>query len=115
MKVFNHKPKWGLMRRKASHTTINTEIVEIQAVVERETLDKWVERESQSVEEMGEEHYPLMGPGGGDELPLIWKPVCDVVGQVSGSPQFLDVSLCDGGDNPPASCSGHGWRRLRWN
>ena len=70
--------------------------------------------ESQSTEEMGEEHYPLMGPGGGDELPLIWEPVRDVVGQVSGSPQLLDVSLRDGGDHPLASRSGHGWRRLRW-
>ena len=60
------------------------------------------------------EHHPLMGPRGGDELPLIWEPVCDVVGQVSGSPQLLDVSLRDGGDHPPASLSGHGWRRLRW-
>ena len=63
---------------------------------------------------MGEEYYPLMGPGGGDELPLIWEPVRDVVGQVSGSPQFLDVSLRDGGDHPPACRSGHDWRRLRW-
>ena len=45
------------------------------------------------MEEVGKEHYPLMGPGGGDELPLIWEPVCDVVGQVSDSPQLLDVSL----------------------
>ena len=71
-------------------------------------------RESQSAEEMGVEYYPLMGPGGGDELPLIWEPVRDVVGQVFGSPQFLDVSLRDGGNQPPTSCSGHGWRRLRW-
>ena len=73
-----------------------------------------MERESQSAEEMGKEHYPLMGPRGGDELPLIWEPVRDVVEQVSGSPQLLDVSLRDGGDHPPASRSGHGWRRLRW-
>ena len=73
-----------------------------------------MERESQSAEEMGEEYYPLMGPGGGDELPLIEEQVRDVVGQVSGSPQFLDVSLRDEGDHPPASHSGHGWRRLRW-
>ena len=61
----------------------------------------------------GEEYYPLMGPGGGDELPLIGELVRDVVGQVSGSPQFLDVSLHDGGDHPLASRSGHSWRGLR--
>ena len=36
-----------------------------------------------------------MGLGGGDELSLIWEPVRDVVVQVSGSPQFLDVTLCE--------------------
>ena len=31
-------------------------------------------------------------------------------------PAFLNflMSLCDGGDHPLASRSGHGWRRLRW-
>ena len=48
---------------------IRGQIMEIQAVVEHEPPDEWVERESQSAEEMGKEHYPLMGPGGGDELP----------------------------------------------
>ena len=49
-----------------------------------------------------------------DELPLFRKPVRNVVRQVSDLPQFFDVSLRDGGDHPLASCSGHGWRRLRW-
>ena len=44
--------------------------MEIQVVVEHVPPDESVERESQSAEEMGKEHYPLMGPGGGDELPL---------------------------------------------
>ena len=87
--------------------------MEIQAVVENEPPDKGVDWEAQTTEEMGKKYYPLMGPMGGDELPLIWEPVRDVVGQVSGSPQFLDVSLHDGGDHPLASRSGHGWRRLR--
>ena len=90
------------------------QIVKIQAIVEHAPPDEWVERESQSVEEMGKEHYPLIGSGGGDELPFVWEPVRDVVGQVSGSPRLLDVSLRDGGDHPPASRSGHGWRRSRW-
>src|SRR4051812_45462457 len=80
----------------------------------RDIEDKWVEREAQSAEEMGEEHHPLTGPWGGDELPLFGKPVRDVVRQVSGLPQFFDVSLRDGGDHPLASHSGHGRRRLRW-
>ena len=88
--------------------------MEIQAVVEHEPLDKWVEWEAQSAEEMGEEHHPLMGPGGGDELPLVGEPMRDVAGQVSGLPQPLDVPLRNGGDHPLASRFGHGWRRLRW-
>ena len=88
--------------------------MEIQAVVEHEPPDKWVKREAQSAKEMGEEYHPLMGPRGGDELPLLGKPVRNVVRQVSGLPQLLDVSLHDGGDHPLASHSGHGWRGLRW-
>ena len=73
-------------KRRDIEDEIRGQIMEIQAVVEHEPPDEWVERESQSAEEMGEEYYPLMGPGGGDELPLVWEPVCDVLGQVSGSP-----------------------------
>ena len=43
--------------------------MEIQAVVEHEPPYEWVERESQSAEEMGKEHYPLMGPGVGMSCP----------------------------------------------
>ena len=64
---------------------------------------KGVEWEAQSTEEMVKEYHPLMGPGGGDELPLIWEPVRDVVGQVSGLPQLFDVPRRDGGGHPPAS------------
>src|SRR3954464_1406561 len=90
------------------------QIVEIQAVVEHESPDEWVERIAQSAEEVGKEHYPLMGTWGGEELPLFGKPVRDVVRQVSVLPQFFDVSLRDVGDHPLASRSGHGWSRSRW-
>ena len=71
---------------------------------------KW---EAQSAEEMGKEYYPLMGPGGGDELPLVGELVRDVAGQISGDVQLLDVPLRNGGGHPLASRSGHSWRRLR--
>ena len=71
-------------------------------------------RESQSAEEVGKEHHHLMGPGGRKELPLVGEPMRDVAGQVSGLPQPFDVPLRDGGDQPLASRSGHGWGRLRW-
>ena len=47
--------------------------MEIEAIVEHEPPDKWVEWKAQSMEEMGEEHHPLMGPRGWDELPFIWN------------------------------------------
>ena len=71
---------------------------------------KW---KAQSAEEMGKKNDPLMGPGGGDELPLIWEPVRDVIGQVSGFPQLLDLPLRNGGGHPLASRSRHNWGRLR--
>ena len=71
---------------------------------------KW---EAQSAEEMGKEYYPLMGPGGGDELSLVGEPMRDVAGQVSGAAQLLDMPLHDRGGHPLASRSGHVWRRLR--
>ena len=54
-----------------------------------------------------------MGPGGGDELPLIGQPVRDVAGQVAGAAQSFDVLLPNGGGHPLASCSIHDWGRLR--
>ena len=74
--------------------------------------DERVKRKAQSAEEMGEKHDPLMGPRGGDELPLIWKPVRDVVRQVSGLPQLFDLPLRDGGGHPSTSRSGHDWRKV---
>ena len=62
--------------------------MEIQAVVKHEPPDEWVEWKAQSAEEVGEENNPLMGPGGGDELPLVGQPMRDVAGKVSGATQF---------------------------
>ena len=71
---------------------------------------KW---KAQSAEEVGKENDPLMGPGGGDELPLVGQPVRDVAGQVAGAAQSFDVLLHNGGGHPLASRSGHNWGRLR--
>ena len=40
---------------------VRGQIMQIQAIVEHEPLDKWVEREAQSAEEMGKEYYPSHG------------------------------------------------------
>ena len=67
-------------KRRDVEDEIWGQIMEIQAVVEQEPSDKGMEWEAQSTEEMGKEYYPLMGPGGGDELPLVGEPVRDVAG-----------------------------------
>ena len=86
--------------------------MEIQAVIVHEPPDEGMKWEAQSAEEVGKEYDPLMGPGGGDELPLVWQPVRDVAGKVSGAAQFCDVLLRNGGGHPLASRSGHNWGRL---
>ena len=30
LKIFSHRPKWGLMQGKASHTTINAEMLRMK-------------------------------------------------------------------------------------
>jgi len=62
---------------------------------------------------MGKEDDPLMGPGGGDELPLVGQSVRDVAGMVAGAAQLFDVLLHNGGGQPLASRSRHDWRRSR--
>ena len=80
-------------KRRDVEDEVRGQIVEVQAVVEHEPPDERVKRKAQSAEEMGEKNNPLMGPGGGDELPLIWKLVRDVIRQVSGLPQLFDFPL----------------------
>ena len=65
--------------------------MEIQAVVEHEPPDEWVERKTQSTEEVGKEHYPLMWPWGGEALPLFWKPVPMSLDKY---PAFLSFFMC---------------------
>ena len=62
--------------------------MEVQPVVKHNSADEWVEGESQSADEMREEHYPLLGLRGGDDLPFGRKLVRDVGGQVSGLPKL---------------------------
>ena len=101
-------------KRRDIEDEVRGQVMEVQAVVEHEPPDERVKRKTQSAEEMGKKNNPLMGPGGGDELPRIWEPVHDVIRQVSGLPQVFDLPLRDGGGHPSTSRSGHGWRRLRW-
>ena len=94
-------------KRRDVEDEVRRQIMEIQAVVEHEPPDKGVKWKAQSAEEVGEKYDPLMGPGGGDELPLVGQPVRDVAGQVAGAAQSFDVLLRNGGGHPLASRSGH--------
>ena len=73
-------------KRRDVEDEIGGQIVKVQPVVEHEPTDKRVEGKSQSMDKVGKENHPLMGFGRRDDLPNIWQPVCDVRGQISGSP-----------------------------
>ena len=76
-------------KRRDVEDKVRGQIVEIQAIVEHEPPDKWVEWETQSAEEVGKEYYPLMGPWGGEKLPFLGKPVRDVLGKYPAFLSFL--------------------------
>ena len=86
------------------------QIMEIQPLVEHDPADKWVEGESQSADEVGEEHNPLVGSQSRNDLPCVRKPVRDVCGQVSSRPELCNVLLRNGRGRPSAlkAGSGHG-------
>ena len=61
----------------------------VQPVVEHETADEWMKGKPQSVEEVVEENYPLMGFWGRDNLPHNGQPMCDIRGQYPAPWSFL--------------------------
>ncbi len=89
---------------------IGGQIVEVQPIVKHQSADKWMERKSQPVDDMGDEYHPLMRLWGGDDLPLGGKPVGDFWGQVPRLLELHNVLLHDEGGHPLAlrSRSGHG-------
>ena len=86
-------------------------MMEVLPVVVHQSADERVEGESQPADEVCEEHHPLLGLRGGDDLSLGRKSMSDVLGQVPDLPELLDVLLLDGGGHPLASFSGseHDW------
>ena len=73
-----------------------------------------MEWKSQPADGVGNEHYPLMGLRGRDDMSLGREPVGDLL---SGLLELGDVLLLDGGDHPLAMHSGprHDWSAfLRW-
>jgi len=70
--------------------------------------------EPEPADEVGKEHNSLVRLRSGDDLSRRWETVADLLGQIPGSPELLDVLLLDGRGHPSASCSGseHLWKPL---
>ena len=58
-------------------------------------MDEGVKREAQPANKMCEEHNPLVGLWSRDDLSLVRESVSDLLGQISGLPELLDVFLLD--------------------
>ena len=66
--------------RRNVEDEVRGQIMKLQPVVKHKTADEWVERKPQSVEEVVEENYPLMGFWGRDDLPRSGQPMRDIRG-----------------------------------
>ena len=74
-------------------------------------MNEGVERKTHPTDEMCEENNPLVGLWSRDDLSLIQESVSDLLGQISGLSERLDILPLDGGGHPltPSSGSGHLW------
>ena len=57
-------------KRRDVEEGIGGQIMEVQPIVEHESANEWVERESQPTDEMRDENDPLIGLRSGDDLSL---------------------------------------------
>ena len=78
-------------KRRDVEDEVRGQIMEIQAVVEHESPDEWVDRKAQSAEEVGKKYYPLMGPWGGEDLPLLGSQYAMSLDKY---PAFLSFLMC---------------------
>ena len=90
--------------------------MEIYPIVIHESANEWVEGKPQPADKMRKEYNPLMGFHGRDNLSRGREMVHDLLGQIPGLPEFLDILLLDGGGHPLALRSGsrHGWSVCSW-
>ena len=66
--------------RRNVEDEIRGQIMEVQPVVEHETMDEWMEGKPQSTEEVVKEIYPLVRFWGRDNLPRSGQPMRDIRG-----------------------------------
>ena len=91
--------------------------MKINPVIIHDTAHEWVKGKPEPVDKMGKEHDSLEGLRGRDNLSRRWETVANLLGQIPGFPELLDILLPDGRGHPSASCSGSGhlWKTsLRW-
>ena len=58
--------------RRDVEDKIRGQIMKIQPVVEHKPADEGMEWKSQSTDEVGEKHDPLVGSRGRNNLPIVW-------------------------------------------
>ena len=91
--------------------------MKVDPIVIHDSTNEWVKGKPEPADKMGKEHASLIRLRSGDNLSCRWKTVANLLGQIPGFPELLDILLPDGKGHPFASCSGfvHLWKpSLRW-
>ena len=82
--------------------------MKIDPVIIHDAANKWVKGKPKPADKVREEHDPLMGLRGRDNLSRRRKTMANFLGQVPGLPKLFDILLLDGRGHPFSSCSGSG-------
>ena len=96
---------------------VGGEVMEVQSIVKHQSTNKWVEGKPEPADKMWKEHDSLLRLRSMDNLSRRWETVANLLGQIPGFSELLNILLPDGRGHPFASCSGSGHLRkpsLRW-
>ena len=91
--------------------------MKINPIVIHDSTYKWVEGKPEPADKMGKEDDSLVGLRSRDNLSRWWETVANLLGQIPGFPDLLNILLPDGRGHPFASSSGSGHLSkpsLRW-
>ena len=87
--------------------------MKVSPVIIHNTANEWVKGKPKPTNKMRKKHDSLVGLRSRDDLSRRWETVADLLGQVPGLSEPLDILLLDGRGHPFAS--GHlGKTSLRW-
>ena len=86
--------------------------MKINPIVIHDSTYKWVEGKPEPADKMGKEHDSLVRLRSRDDLSRRWETVADLLGQIPGLPEPLDILLLDSRGHPFVACSrfGHLWK-----